>query len=265
VDLGRFTTPDPLTDLAWTDPTLGATNAYGYVQSNPLGFIDPMGALEEDKSRAGSTMTCVQTGFIIRCQYVEKGPSGDGTGGSPGGDWSGGPEYGGSESLWPTGPDVPTTRGGNNAISTNCSVNQAGLGQYMVAGVQVVAMTAEFVSGLGPRELTFGPDSATSQAMAQSAGVRSVLDSYRTSGQTTGLYTFGLSELAAAGGNPVAQFVGSFRWSITPVAGGINLSLTNTSSFKSLTYGEGPQWQRGAFPTPMGNTHQKYNITATCR
>ena len=44
VDLGRFTAPDPLTDLAWTDPILGATNAYGYVQSNPLGFIDPMGA-----------------------------------------------------------------------------------------------------------------------------------------------------------------------------------------------------------------------------
>ena len=44
VDLGRFTTPDPLTDLAWTDPMLGASNAYGYVQSNPLGFVDPMGA-----------------------------------------------------------------------------------------------------------------------------------------------------------------------------------------------------------------------------
>ncbi len=44
VDLGRFTTPDPLADLAWTDPTLGASNAYGYVQSNPLGFVDPMGA-----------------------------------------------------------------------------------------------------------------------------------------------------------------------------------------------------------------------------
>ena len=42
-DLGRFTTPDPLTDLAWTDPTLGASNAYGYVGANPLGFTDPMG------------------------------------------------------------------------------------------------------------------------------------------------------------------------------------------------------------------------------
>ena len=43
VDLGRFTTPDPLTDLAWTDGTLGATSAYSYVVNNPLGFVDPDG------------------------------------------------------------------------------------------------------------------------------------------------------------------------------------------------------------------------------
>jgi RHS repeat-associated protein len=43
VDLGRFTTPDPLTDLAWTDSTLGATNPYGYVNNNPLRYVDPTG------------------------------------------------------------------------------------------------------------------------------------------------------------------------------------------------------------------------------
>jgi RHS repeat-associated protein len=43
VDLGRFTTPDPVTDLAWTDGTLGATNAHSYVVNNPLGFVDPDG------------------------------------------------------------------------------------------------------------------------------------------------------------------------------------------------------------------------------
>ena len=51
VDLGRFTAPDPLTDLAWTDAVRGATNAYGYVQSNPLGFIDPSGASGESKKK----------------------------------------------------------------------------------------------------------------------------------------------------------------------------------------------------------------------
>ena len=71
----------------------------------------------------------------------------------------------------------------------------------------------------------------------------------------------------AAGGNPVAQFVGSFRWSITPANGGINLSLTNTTSFRSLTYDIGPQWQRGSFPTPMGehssNLQHRCNVPLT--
>ena len=52
VDWGGFTAPDPLTDLAWTDPTLGATNAYGYVQSNPLGFIDRAECNPEGKRKA---------------------------------------------------------------------------------------------------------------------------------------------------------------------------------------------------------------------
>jgi hypothetical protein len=34
-----------LTDLAWTDGTLGATNAYSYVVNNPLGFVDPDGLM----------------------------------------------------------------------------------------------------------------------------------------------------------------------------------------------------------------------------
>jgi hypothetical protein len=39
---------------------------------------------------------------------------------------------------------------------------------------------------------------------------------------------------------------------------------TNTTSFRSLTYDAGPQWQRGSWPTPMGNTHQTFKITAMC-
>jgi hypothetical protein len=134
------------------------------------------------------------------------------------------------------------------------------------ATAQVAAMTAEFFSGLGPGNLTLGPNSATSQVMAQSGPVQEVLDEYYMTGQRSDLYTFGAPGLVSAGGNPVAQFVGSFRWTITPTNGGINLSITNTTSFRSLTYDMGPQWQRGNhwYPTPMGNTHQTYNITATC-
>jgi len=64
-----------------------------------------------------------------------------------------------------------------------------------------------------------------------------------------------------AGGNPVAHFVRSFRWSIS----GNMLSLKNATSFGSLTDDAGPQWQRGSFPTPGGNTHQTYQIPLVCR
>ena len=47
VDLGRFTAPDPMADLAWTNGVLGASNAYGYARSNPLGFVDPTGQQDE--------------------------------------------------------------------------------------------------------------------------------------------------------------------------------------------------------------------------
>ncbi len=149
----------------------------------------------------------------------------------------------------------------------NCSAGSASAGQYAAASAQVAAMTAQFFSGLGPTSQTFGPGSATSQVMGQSAGVQSVLNSYYMTGQTSGLYTFRVADIAMAGANPVAQFVGSFRWSIS----GGTLSLANTTSFRSLFFDMGGQWQRfplvtpyGTFTSPMGNTHQTYQIGVTC-
>jgi len=141
----------------------------------------------------------------------------------------------------------------------NCSAGSASAGQYVAASGQVAAMTAQFFSGLGSANQTFGPGTATSAVMGQSAGVQDVLNSYYMTGQTSGLYSFGAVGAASAGGNPVAQFVGSFRWSMS---GGV-LSLTNTTSFRSLTYDAGPQWQRSSFG-PGGNTHQTYQIGVTC-
>src|SRR5262249_55111234 len=118
--------------------------------------------------------------------------------------------------------------------------------------------------GVGPENLTFAPDSPVSQVMGQSAGVQDVLNTYYMTGQTSGLYTFAPFGPLDVGGNPVAQFVGSFRWSVVPTIGSINLTLTNSTSFRSLTYDSGPQWQRGSFSLPMGSTHQTYQITARC-
>jgi hypothetical protein len=147
----------------------------------------------------------------------------------------------------------------------NCTPGPASAGQYIAATAEVSLLTAEFASGLGAGNQTFGPNTATSQVLAQSAGVQEVLGAYLFTGQTSGLYTFGASGAYVNGGNPVAQFVGSFRYTITPGPGGISLSIMNTTSVKSLTYDMGPQYQRGSVPTPGGNTHQTYNISVPCK
>jgi hypothetical protein len=146
----------------------------------------------------------------------------------------------------------------------NCSPGSASAGQYAISSAAVAGMTAEFFSGIGAQDRTFGADSSVSAVMAQSAGVQDALNEYYMTGATHDLYSFGGAGYVNAGANPVAQFVGSFRWSIS---GGI-LSLMNTTSFKSLTYDKGPQWGRHTqYPgagVPMGNTHQTYNIAVTC-
>jgi hypothetical protein len=150
----------------------------------------------------------------------------------------------------------------------NCSSNSASVRQYAIASAAVAGMTAEFFSGIGAQDRTFGSDSSVSQVMAQSGPVQDVLNQYYMTGATHDLYSFGAPGYVAAGANPVAQFVGSFRWSISTANGGINLTLRNTTSFKSLTYDKGPQWQRHtSYPgagIPMGNTHQVYNIFVPC-
>lgn len=150
----------------------------------------------------------------------------------------------------------------------NCTPSPASAGQYVISAATVAALGDQFFSGLGPQNQTFGPDSSVSAVMAQSAGVQSVLNNYYMTGQTSGLQGFGAPGYVSAGRNPVAQFVGSFRYSISPGAGGINLSLTNTTSFRSLFFDVGPQWARHTqfgVGVPMGNTHQTYNIFVPCK
>ncbi len=258
---GRWLSPDP-SGLAAVDPTNPQSwNRYAYVLNNPLYYSDPTGLVcvwddgteEAEVSDGGASYSeCVAQGgnWIDRTEITVNG------------DDPGGPDptlENGQEIF----PEVLSSNAANNG--RNCTAGSASAVQYAAATAQVAAMTSEFFSGLGPGNLTFDPNLSTSQVMAQSGPVQEVLNSYYMTGQTSGLYTFGLPGLVSAGGNPVAQFVGSFRWSIAPGNGGINLSLTNTTSFRSLTYDAGPQWQRGSWPTPMGNTHQTYNITAKCQ
>lgn len=263
---GRWISPDPA-GLAAADPTNPQSwNRYAYVLNSPLDFTDPSG-LRRRRQRHGNKAfgsSCSGTEFSDVCQPTWIDPFDLIT-------------YLWYEDSWwldLTGffafanyyrqlPDGPNQAANN----TTCSASPAsgGAKQWVTAFADAAGMTAQFFSGLGADNLLFGPDTAESQMMASSPGVTNAVNSYLNSGQTSGLYTFGLSGLANAGLNPTQQFVGSFRWSITPGNGGLNLSLTNTTSFQSLTYDRGPQWQRGSWPTPMGNTHQTYNIFVPCK
>jgi hypothetical protein len=90
----------------------------------------------------------------------------------------------------------------------------------------------------------------------------------------SGTMNFGFNALIAAGTNPTQQFVGSFGYTITPNTtnlGGLNVTITNTTSFSSLmrfvTYFGLPipsSWSRGDFPI-MGNINQNIYIWVPCK
>jgi len=72
---------------------------------------------------------------------------------------------------------------------------------------------------------------------------------------------FGVEGYFRAGIDPIEQFVGSYRIDIHAIDGMLRFTLTNTTSFKSLMYGVGPDWQGG----PMGNFNQTYIFTEPIR
>jgi hypothetical protein len=68
--------------------------------------------------------------------------------------------------------------------------------------------------------------------------------------------------LIDSGLSPIQQFVGSYRYTITPVGDQLFYSLTNTTSFISVAYHIWPSiwnWHYG----PMGNTNQTYIFSET--
>lgn len=58
-------------------------------------------------------------------------------------------------------PVIPAKTG-----TRNCSASSASAGQYAIASAAIAGMTAEFFSGIGAQDRTFGTDSSVSQVMA---------------------------------------------------------------------------------------------------
>jgi RHS repeat-associated protein len=257
-NLGRWQSPDLyLGSYDFTNPQ--SFNRYTYALNNPTSAIDPSGLdwciVSVDDPNCGGS--------------VPGGDGGDGVYTFRVITWDLATQENWVSSLglgqFPTMSLDTRAGGGSGAPNKTLGTCRVGStpshSQYASAFGSVAAMTAQFFSGLGPINNTFGSGSAVSQVMAQSPGVQDAINGYNIFGKTSGNYNFGVSGAFAAGNNIVAQFVGGYSYSISPTSGGINLSLSNYTSFRSLAADIGPSWAR---PYPMGTTHQTYNLFVPC-
>jgi RHS repeat-associated protein len=266
---GRWMSPDPY-DGSYDFSSPQSFNRYSYVLNNPMSFVDPLGLDTQCTTNPDWTITCIISIPVTNgppaapscqagsCIFEIGAGSAMGSGYVP-------PCNGSNKGNCTNGPvkNISVKGGGapNKTLGT-CRVGSTpSHSQYASAFGSVAAMTAQFFSGLGPINNTFGSGSAVSQVMAQSPGVQDAINGYNIFGKTSGNYNFGVSGAFAAGNNIVAQFVGGYSYSISPTSGGINLSLSNYTSFRSLAADIGPSWAR---PYPMGTTHQTYNLFVPC-
>ena|SRR5207244_5139134 len=136
-------------------------------------------------------------------------------------------------------------------------------------------MLAEWVTGFGPETINYSSDSVEARMMMNAPGVQDTVAYYAAKNAGITDWTqqaavagypgkFGVSEFvsSAVSLNPTQQFTGSFTIYVYP-SGPWTIGITtwNASSFQSLTYGLGPEWNRGSWPTPMGNTYQTISWT----
>jgi hypothetical protein len=133
----------------------------------------------------------------------------------------------------------------------------------------------DWLSGRGPEHKVFVPPSNEVADMQKAPGVNQARQLFLQK-NATNIAThqplqpltnvkakFGVTSVVKAGTNSTQQFVGSYRVDVTPVNNNtVRFTLTNTTSFKSLAYGLGPDWNRSpTTTTPGGNVDQVYTWT----
>jgi RHS repeat-associated protein len=268
--LGRFTSADLLRGNPHSPQSF---NLFAYVANNPMNSTDPLG-LDPPPSGNNDDFYFWEEGvdqaqwywmfrrdrmanFTDSIQVAANAPSVDYVTVPVDQIWGpAGDDTLGSGGTRPRGPQQPRP----------CSVapKKLDLNQYMGAVVSAAQMTLEFLTGSGPDNYSFGPDTVESQMMATSPGVTDAVNDYLTTGNASGGWHFGLMGLRSAGGNPIRQFVGSYTYNVTRSRGGLTVTLSNPTSFTSLTYDRGPSWERSSFG-PMGTTHQTYQVFVPCK
>jgi len=134
-------------------------------------------------------------------------------------------------------------------------------------------MTREFFTGTGPDNRVFINNRVTDE-MRRSKSIQKArsffYNKYKLTADLTnarvGDYgiSFGLKGLYQAGLNPIQQFVGSYSVDIFVVNNMLVFAVFNRTSFTSLFYDQGPNWER-AQGSIMGNTYQEYIWTEPIR
>ena len=292
--IGRFMNPDPLliTQSRLLKPS--TLNLYIYANNNPLRFTDPTGMAsipsnsfaDASDPNAGLPVNDLIGSWTFNNLVREYGwsPSEayalmralpdlrDGSSIDPAFAQSilmswGAQIYAASQKT----SSAPKSKANKTQVPKNVAdrvctpVASTGILDSVTRTIVADLMTWGFFTGIGPSNFTFGPNSAISQGLALSDGVRFALNDYALTGYTSGLYTFDAASVIMTGLNSIGQFVGSFRWTITPVEGGINLAITNSTSLNSASYRQLPSHERTSILSrPLGTVRQTYNIFATC-
>jgi RHS repeat-associated protein len=127
-------------------------------------------------------------------------------------------------------------------------------------------MTTQFSGGFGPSDRIFREGSVQVAQMRHAPGVnhaRALACAKAVAGGAPRVTNygarFGVRGLLRAGLNPTRQFVGSYDVEIAPTGKGMRFTLSNTTSFRSLLDGVGPDWERDMAPNGiMGNMRQTF-------
>ncbi|HEU5231588.1 MAG TPA: RHS repeat-associated core domain-containing protein [Terriglobales bacterium] len=275
---GRWLSPDPyMGSMDLANPQ--SLNRYAYVNNNPLRFVDPFGldSSECHASGDGADQECNVVGddggwapiFGGGCCGGDGGPLPlrDGPFGGDDGGGSGGP--GGQIIQIPLKPLIKPSCQQLAAGQTAATDFKTWLAAYTNASL----MLDQWLSGTGPVNRDFGPNTPESQMMMSAYGLAGHVSEYLAGGRSSGNQDFGLHGLVSSGLNPTTQFVGSHQWSMSQLGGNLNITITNSTTAWSFFYhlpglNPNPPNRFDSVLNPgwhaMGRVNQTFHIQVPC-
>lgn len=130
-------------------------------------------------------------------------------------------------------------------------------------------MFNDFISGDGPTDFVFGPESAQSHQMETAYGFQDRLREFLASGYAIsgGHQDFGLRGLISSGVNPTGQYVGSYNYTFIRSGNTVSAWVTNSTTAWSFLYhapglDSRPPTRQGW--RPLGRINQTYRMVLTC-